>query len=607
MFLSFVMAAYTKNPQYYKNAIYRILTDKELLEDFFPSSTTYTATVMLKSSFDVFNNGEKRSILNIIMSLQPETEKTPLAVPHKYGHSLTDIGITTGYYLHALGNDVLKDYPDEQREYHKLLEKYKSLDCTPSRMQCQTGWIAIPEEKRKKMSDDDIMKSLVSYHEFPAIGETDAIGTNIAFGQDAQKNPERFAKIIERLLNDSQYSIDSITEGIKGLMSAKYDNEVIKDFVNRTIARLGDLNKANDGDIMKLLQLTDYFINSDNLPQFVIDFICNVLTKHDDDGSELQNTDHDLYNTGISKVNGSAGNQLVACRKHKEYMEQIFSTLESVASTASPVTRSAILLEMRQLMWLDEDRTRTLYLMLLHDYNEDLIAMPLHDYNPILGFTGKHFPMLHNLIEEALKKPRCYRVIVVFLWLAYYCGNQKAYDYILQITDKSTEAQVALLQQLLHENRNKTKKFADQFFYRFLDSKEKDVGAQYDTVFLYLDKWDKDDMIPFVSTYCKSCVSVFASNGVLGFMEKAAAKYPRQVLNWISLLYENKKLHNDNNSFISSEILNIITIAYNGIHKYDKDDKTLEKALDIFDEILQNDDIRRSTRYYLDQLDSSEN
>jgi hypothetical protein len=607
MFLHFVMAAYAKNPQYYKNAIYKILTDKELLEDFYPSSATYTATVMLKSSFNVFNDEEKRRILDTIMSLQPEAEKIALVVPHKYGHSLTDIGITTGYYLHALGDDVLKDYLNEQREYHKLLEKYKSLDCTPSRMQSQVGWIAIPEEKRKKMSDEDIMKSLVSYNEFPAIGEPDAMGTNIAFGQDAQKNPERFAKIIDRLLNDSQYSIDSITEGIKGLMSAKYDNEVIKKFVNRTIARLEDLNKAHGSDIMKLLQLTDYFVKSDNLPPFIINFICDVLTKHDDDSFELQNAGHDLYTTGINRVNGNAGYKLVNCYKHKEYKELIFSTLESVASTASPVTRSAILLEMRQLMWLDEDRTRTLYLMLLHDYNEDLIAMPLHNYNPILGFTGKHFPMLHDLIEEALKKPRCYRVIVVFLWLAYYCGNHEAYDYILKITDKSTEAQVVLLQQLLREDRNLTKKFADQFFYRFLNSNDKDVGAQYDAVFHYLDKWDKNDMISFVSAYCKSCVSTFASKGVLDFLEKAAAKNPHHVLDWISLIYENKKQHNDTNSFVFSKILNIITIAYNGIHKYDKNDKTLEKAMDIFDEILQNDDIRRSTRYYLDQLDSSEN
>lgn len=607
IFLCFIMAAYTKNPKYYKNGIYKILTDKELLEDFYPSSATYTATVMLKSSFNVFNDEEKRRILDTIMSLQPETEKMPLVVPHKYGHSLTDIGITTGYYLHALGDNVLKDYPYEQTEYHKLLEKYKDLDSTPSRMQSQVGWIAIPEEKRKKMSDEDIMKSLVSYNEFPAIGEPDAMGTNIAFGQDAQKNPERFAKIIDRLLNDSQYSIDSITEGIKGLMSAKYDNEVIKKFVNRTIARLEDLNKAHDSDIMKLLQLTDYFVKSDNLPPFIINFICDVLTKHDDDSFELQNAGHDLYTTGINRVNGNAGYKLVNCYKHKEYKELIFSTLESVASTASPVTRSAILLEMRQLMWLDEDRTRTLYLMLLHDYNEDLIAMPLHNYNPILGFTGKHFPMLHDLIEEALKKPRCYRVIVVFLWLAYYCGNHEAYDYILKITDKSTEAQVVLLQQLLREDRNLTKKFADKFFYRFLNSNDKDVGAQYDAVFHYLDKWDKNDMISFVSAYCKSCVSTFASKGVLDFLEKAAAKNPHHVLDWISLIYENKKQHNDTNSFVFSKILNIITIAYNGIHKYDKNDKTLEKAMDIFDEILQNDDIRRSTRYYLKQLDSSEN
>src|SRR5574344_2185378 len=608
LFQRFIMAAYAKNVDRFKSEIYLILTNKELLEDFYPSSTTYSATILLKKAFRVFDNDEKRHILDVIMSLRPEMEKIPLVNLHKCGYSLTDIGITTGYYLYALGSDVLQNYPKEEKEFNKLLEKYKNLDCTPSKMQSQEGWITIPKENREKMSDEDIMKSLVSYPTYPDIGKRDAIGTNIAFGQDAAENPKRFASIIDRILNDEQYSFSSITEGIKGLMQAKYDNKVIDALFSRAITRIGDINgdRMHDGDIMSMLRLTDYYIKSQNMPQFVIDFICYVLNSHNYDGADESNLSLDLYNTGINRVNGSAGAKLVECCMHDKYKEKIFSTLEGVANSASAVTRSAILLEMRTLSSLDEDRTRNLYLLLMHDCDERLLAMPLHNNNPLLCFVGKHFSEVIPLMEKALELPKCFNSIVFFLWLAFYYGNKEAHDLVLQMTESSADAQASLIQYIIRERNENTKNAVDEFLYLLLKSENKNVGSKYDVLFNNIDKWNENDMKNFVTAYSNSKVSQFAGNGVFSFIEKTASKFPRECLQWIINIYNNKKdIAKD--VFGVSRIMNIITVAYNGIHKYDKDDKTLEAALDIFDQILQDDSIRNATRYFLNKLDSEEN
>ena len=603
-----IMAAYAKNVNRFKPKIYSILTNQKLLEDFYPSSTTYSATVLLKMAFLAFDDHEKRHILDVIMSLSPEREKIPMVDMHKYGYSLTDIGLTTGYYLYALGDDVLQYYPKEKRELLKLHDKYKGLDCTPAKMQSQVGWIAIPKENREKMSDEDIMKSLVSYPKYPDIGKIDAIGTNIAFGQDAAENPKRFAGIIDKILKDDQYSLSSITEGIKGLMQAKYDNRVINDLFHRAITRIGDINgdRAHDGNIMSIIRLTDYYLESENLPQFVIDFICHVLTCHNDDGTDEINVSFDVYNTGINRVNGSAGAKLVKCRLHDKYKEQIFSTLEGVANSASVVTRSAILLEMRVLSRLDEDRTRRLYLLLMHDCNERLLAMPLHNNNPLLCFVGKHFSIVIPLMEKALKLPKCFDSLVIFLWLAFYYGNDKAHDLLLCITELSSDAQASLISYMICQRNENTKSAVDEFLYLLLKSEDKKVGDQYDVLFLHIDEWDEDDMKTFVTAYSSSNVSLFAGNGVFSFIEKTASKFPRECLQWITNIYNHKKnIFKD--VFGASRIINIITVAYNGIHKYDKNDKTLEDALNIFDQILQVDSIRNATRYFLNKLDSEEN
>lgn len=603
-----IMAAYAKNVERFKSEIYSTLTNQKLLEDFYPSSTTYSATVLLKTAFLAFDDEEKRNILDVIMSLSPEMEKIPMVDMHKYGYSLTDIGLTKGYYLYALGDEILESYPNEKRELFKLQNKYKGLDCTPAKMQSQVGWIAIPKENREKMSDEDIMKSLISYPKYPDFGKIDAIGTDIAFGQDAAENPIRFAGIIDKILKDDQYSLSSITEGIKGLMQAKYDNTVINDLFCRAITRIRDINgdRTHDDNIMSIIRLTDYYLEGKNMPQFVIDFICHVLTCHNDDGTDDYNASFDIYNTGINRVNGCAGAKLVECSLYEEYKEQIFSTIEGVANSASVVTRSAILLKMRVLSRLDEDRTRRLYLLLLHDCDDRLLGMPLHNNNPLLCFVGKHFSMVIPLMEKALKLPKCFDSIVVFLWLAFYYGNEKAHDLLLCVTRSSSDAQTSLISYIISQRNENTKSTVDEFLYSLLKSEDKKVGDQYDVLFLSIDEWDEDDMKAFVTTYSRSNVSKFAGNGVFSFVEKTALKFPRECLQWIANIYNNKK-DMSKDVFGASRIMNIITVAYNGIHKYDKDDKTLEAALNIFDQILQNDSIRNATRYFLNKLDSEEN
>lgn len=605
LFYQIIMAGYTKNTLYFKHEIFKILTDKELLEDFYPQYTIYYALLMLKTSFNTFDEEEKSQIISTILNLSPELERTPMKELHKYGFSLTSIGRTSGQFLNALGDDNLKNYPEAKRTFHKLLEKYKDLTCTPPRIQTQTGWISIPKENRKKMSDKDIMQSLIAFPSIVEIGKPDAMGTNIAFGKDAEEDPSRFSSIIYNLLEGDQYRISSISEGIEGLMRADYEYEVIEDLFDKEVKRVRRLKIDNAGDLMKLLHMTEYFIKRDTMPEFVIDFICDVLTLYPEDEEDDRLLGDDLFNTGINRVKGCAGFYLVKCWKHKQYENKIFGTIESIALTASAVTRSAILLEMRLLSNLNPDRARTLYLTLLHDFDDCLMSMQLHNYNPILSFIGSHFADILPLVEKAVEYSKCHKTIALFLWLAYYNGNAEALDYLQKILSLSNDAKVEILQYFMDNRDEKTKDYTDKFIYQFLDCDAKDVGFEYDTLFNHLKKWNKDDENRFIEAYSCSKASMHALRGVYNYFEKMASNDSKNCLIWISRIYQHKKeSHIDD--YGASKILNIITAAYNGIHKYDKDDKILEQALDIFDEILDNDEIRRTTRFYLDRLDSQE-
>lgn len=613
------LVGYAANPVFFKTEVMNILTNSDWLEKAIEHSSNidYYSKRLFKFSFMTFDKSGQEKILISLSNTHPKWETSLFKYHERYAYPLTKKGKSFGQFIEFLDTKdkdyISNEFPCMYQKYEAIKDKYIYLKTNePNRMEVHSGWVGVKESAYDNMTDEQWLQLMRKYKDdsFDAEFEKPTMtGISMQFKTKVQADPNRFINVILEANKDSEIKFGYVLSGFDGLTAS--DKEVSTESVHKVFSAItkrieGDINEFGSGNLCSILRSLTFFLKRKEMPEDVFCFICRAVVdiKEDDDANDEKNLHP--YDTGINRARGIAGRLLVQCSiLGEKYCEGIFRTLESVAMNASIVTRAAILLEMARLNNLDTDRSLSLYLLLLHDYQTSLLAMPLHNLNPLVYYINYGFDRLIPLFKEAIKRPQCHEAITTILWIAYIRNYKYAEDLFSQIICASSTASISFFHAVTSNIKTIALSESMKYLLEMLTSEDKEVCKRADMIFDGFQSWSDEELETLTNAYVTSDCSIYASNGFYKCLNSYLNKKPVRVLGWIIAVYEKKKKNGDNQNevFDLQHIMQILTMSYNGVRKYNPEDNFVENAMNVMDEILADSQKRSYLSGFLTELD----
>lgn len=606
---------YAANPEYFKKEIFKIFTDKDLIEALAESSQLhYYSSLLIKASFKIFSQKDEGRILETLSIIAPKWETWVFK-----GHTTTDYpnmrkGQAFGQYVYAIGDDdyIKEHFPKIFLKYQKIKEAYKYLDVEePFKVTTRCGWVGMEKNAIDHMNDEQWLSSMRKYKDDRTGADFDKptlTGHAIQLKSCAKEKPTRFANLIVKATEDPSINITYPLYGFEGLSESDIEKEKFHEVFHVIAKRFeGDVNRNSEGLLIGFLRSLRFFLKKEWMPEDVFDFICNAVinAKEDDDANKPD--DKEPWQTGINRARGVAGELLVDCSIFKdEYGDRIFQVLNSITGNASIATRAALLLNGARLNMIDPEKSLNLYLKMMHDCQPTLISIPLHEMNPVVYFINYGFDKLIPLYKEAIRKRGCQNVLTETLWVAYVKDKDGAYDLINEAIHSSEEAAISFIKTVVKYNMIPLAK-SMKILVDLMSSTKEIINRNLCNVYDAYKHFSYEDLAVYTQQYLVHDCCGFASRSFYEFLSDYAKVEPSTVLKWITITYHKKKQHfqNDPSSrYDVQKILEVLTQSYNGVRKYSPKDNLVETAMDIMDEILEDSRSREYLRGFLNELDN---
>lgn len=606
---------YSSHPEVFKDEVYEILMDRKVLSNA-PSWVEYQAVEALRMVFPLMTDWQKNNIINRILAIEDKSEYMSLRMNPQmrlqYGHPILNIDLQKGKVLTAIAKEELRRlswpaYQERQRIDRKFNpERLKNEK--PSSVSSHIGWPSLKEEQGIKMSAKAWYTSMLKYTNDP-IGwdKPSLIGQCHLFRDVVGREPEKFIGLINQLIQDDNILLAYPLAGMQGLLDANLLDEAmcVLDGILKVIDN--DVNSTIRGfSIHSLLFTLNDVVKHNPVPEIVVGLLCNTLINAKESEEDKHQEEKDIYNVGINQPRGNAGYMLVECARDNKYKEDIFSTIESVAETASVYTRAAILLNMAVLNFLDTNRNVILFKKLMHDYDPRLMAMPIHNYNPLVYFINYALNDVIDILHHAADCPECYRTQVVILWLAWSHNNRDERIKVLldKMCNTSQKARLSLLK-FLGSLAEKINEDAICYITHLMDPKfnTPEMGEACDNLFFNVNTWPEELQYRIADTYVNSPLCKHKIVTFIGFLGGYAIKDPDQTLKWLDKILD-ADIPDD--YFVWNNIVDVIIQSYNGIKSFNNNSyqDALEHSMDMMDAIMQNSRNKYLISNFINKLDN---
>ena len=599
------------SPATYKTEALAVLTDKQLLEEL-DSKVIYQLVSLLKSIFPLLDDGEREKIVDVITTVDPQWERTPLPDMRKYHIPLYHIGKRKQELLTALPVDYLrKKRKNEWLFLQRMERELKRADVPePYRMHVRSGWSAHSLETMKAMRMEDMLKAFRKYESNSSGFDERPTrqGECMNFQKLVTENPSKYVAVIDAILYDRSINREYAAYGIIGLMKAEYELEVIQRLTDKLIEQLLRELTAQENyyALMDVLREMDFFIKKNAVTPVMMAFLCRVVREYPEESHKGENLENrqDVYNTGINRVRGNAAYHLIMCYKMKEiYGDKIFESLERCADNASPATKGAIIIQQALLNHIDVDRNYKLYMKMVKELTPSLVSIPLGQLHPLVYFINVKFDEMVPFFENLIKVEESHEMLAQLLWIAWVRGKTEAKDLLHTLLKKSDKAKLSIIRYFSSDLVRDYYQYVMPVAEWCSDSDNEEVGKTFDYFVKDFEELEWDKIKLFINTYISSKVFGYADHQFLDFMNESAVSHPEEVLEWMCIFaaIEHK---GDRNMFTASRTLANLVSAYNAIRKYDKNNPLLEKALDTMDTLMTQQSVRSGIRQFLYELDN---
>lgn len=614
-FVFIALYVYTKHPEKFKDNIYDTIVKRSVLANA-PSWVEYQTVEALKVAYPLWNDEQKVAVINRILAIDDKGEhilfKDAMQMRLQWGHPLLDIDLHKGKAFYSIPKEELRRlswtaYQEKQRIERKFKDARLKNE-KPSSMTSHTGWTSLREDQGMKMSPEAWHKSMQAYTNNPMDWNKPSLtGQCHLFRAVVAKEPDKYIGLIDAVLDDDSVLLDYPQAGMQGLLDAGRLDDAFH-VLERILVVIGkDVNSTIRGfSLHSLLFALNDIPKMEHVPEIVFKLFCDALLNAKEPVEDRDKDDKDVQTVGINQARGNAGYLMVECAREGLYKEEIFGTIEQIASTASVYTRAAVLLNMAALNFLDKKRNVELFKKLMHDFNPRLMALPVHNYNPLVYFVNYAVDDLMEFFSHAVEYPECYCEQVVILWLAWSHNNrdERIRAFLDKMCETSEDARISLMKFLCTLD-GKMNEDAICYILHFIEPQydSPKMGEVCDNLFYHADKWDDDYQKRVAEAFVASPLSKHKVTVFIEFLAGYAIKDPMQTLKWLE-----HTIANDipDDYFIVNHVVDVLIQSYNGIKSFNDSSyqDTLEHAMDLMDAIMKNPSNKYLITNFINKLDN---
>jgi hypothetical protein len=134
--------------------------------------------------------------------------------------------------------------------------------------------------------------------------------------------------------------------------------------------------------------------------------------------------------------------------------------------------------------------------------------------------------------------------------------------------------------------------------HRFFDNDDKELGEIYNQAFFHIKPYLFSELKDFLYQYVNSNVGKYREHPFYDFLLKSSNAHPKDCIA-LAANYKNHYSPDITERMLTNEPLQVIVNSYNAMREFSKTNKSLESAMDVFDDILQNEDYRDSSAYQI--------
>ncbi len=602
--LELLLKCYLKNIPCYINNIYSLITKKYILKSY--GMLSYYVKKSIHETFNYLDSEKQKTFLEIITSLTDDRETDLLkncinrrrtAKMQKVGYSYYN---PVGRVKHELLSSIPSSYINNNLwikktldELNRKLGNYKILKPKPG----ESGTVTAPLENiaYQKMSKMQWYNSMLKFDEtYDSFSSRRGflkggmIEHSRAFGNVVQKNPDMYYDFIIDIGRDDIINMQYFAEGIRGLVSSNIEDKKLYSLVlefykmkhryirNQMISVIDKLLKVNEKE--ELINILNYYLNS--------------KTDEVEESWENGNYGSSPLTSGINSIRGSAAWSLSQNTFTTKFPELIFSIFEKIASDVSVSLRCCLMSSLHGLINHDKERTLKLLFALTSDNNKHVISNSIfsiyylmNEYfdelkSKILIITQKESTLVNNLGKN----------LGNLLMSAYWWELNDSQALLINSCENNLEVTKGVIEASSKHLNNPDQVIAKksvEVFSLFFHLDDKDISSTYDWCFHDIDVNSFNDNYELFREYSNTTLITYNSTHFLKYLLKVTPTDPDNVF---VLIKDYKRYEKPDLSYnaLNKELVEIIINIYN----YSKSKTIKNDTINIFDEIMQDDNYK---------------
>lgn len=612
------------HPERYINKIFMLFQREGFIPQYALSDILkYYTNFLIGKVYPLFTQEQQVVINKLFLNANPDED---LMTYVKRGIGVSVFGYTryllTSYTLISMiPSSIIDQYPDMRRRYQEGFRKFGEIRNTPPEtIQVRVGSVSYGSNVYNKMGFDDWRKTFRKLNSAQkSMDDWDKPsldGNREQFQLAVKEYPEYYLTFLSELIHEGDIVIDYLISGINGLNESNIDKKEVEKVILVLIQERKHL--LSDFEILQVLWMVKKICQDNSgekclIQRDTLEFIIDCAIQSNDRTDNLISVHgqaelipHNLYNAGRNSIRGAAIECLVMCYNMQEYEEQIFSTLEYLASNSNNVTRSCIIMHGAYLNRLDKQKAFNLYLKCVEDYDPLLLGLSAHKGHPLYYLNYINFKELIPFYQRAIavETKEVGDSMSNFLLNAYMNDVPESYLLLDNLIKLNNSARINIIKNL--STAFKHKKFRSKRWKLLNDIlcfDNKELGEEYATFFLHVKEEYSLELETFITNYLNSPISQFKNSKFYQFLRALVRYNPEQCLSWFFLSAPDNLSEKQFSS--RSHPLNVLIEAYNGIREYDKENQLLEKAMDTFDSLLSLSEYRSyNLKVVLKELDA---
>ncbi|GAQ15683.1 hypothetical protein MODO_3383 [Myroides odoratimimus] len=525
--------------------------------------------------------------------------------------NLKSFGKQKYLFIKTLHIDIIRSNKNLNRTYNELKRKFGEINEKVANYSSigRGGHVKppLPLKAYKKMSLKQWKNSMYKYNE--SFVSKEFLSGNIvehsnSFSSAVCQNPTGFYVFIQEILYDIKISKQYPLKGINGLIDAKYSPEKIKELFLNFITTNSTLSKY---EVHMLCYYSRYFIENKNIDVKIVIFLKNIsIDKNyylkEKEYPYLNNTD--LVNNAESTIQGLAISRLMECYDNKAFEDIIFSTLETIIKNTlcSDSIKALIISKLAYLNHLNIEKSFALFKEISNTNNIEILK---HSIKSAQYFNFKYHTELgfyfNRILEAKEIHKECYPMITS--WLHDLDPHKELYNKFINTGKSAKLCALHVAEKFLIDNKKINNK-ALTILFEFLTEKDDDIALEYASIILRKFKTKNfEELVPFLNEYSSSLLCRKRPNYFIEYLIKCSNINAIETL----FLVENIDFRitpdvHETYHYNREPIQLILSIYSKLVSEVDKDYILIDKALNIFDNMLTHKYLRRTANDAIEAL-----